>query len=92
MRMTITLDIPDRVVKAIGENSIERVINNSMIRAVLASDDDENAYINYSDWCDLKWPVVSLWNALRDAVFRVHNKMESEEVYVVSGNVVRGDE
>jgi hypothetical protein len=68
------------------ENSIERVINNSKTRAVLASY-DYDAYINYSDWCTLKWPVVSLWNALRDAIFRVTNNMESAERYEISGNV-----
>jgi accessory colonization factor AcfC len=57
------------------QNSIERVINNSMDRAYKHYDDpkDEDASINYDDWEELKPLVNKLWDKARNEVFLKRN-------------------
>jgi hypothetical protein len=69
------------------ENSIERVINTSIGQVINL--DNEDANINFNDWHHLKWPVVSVWNNLRDAIFRIRNNMEpAAEPYLINGRDV----
>jgi len=55
------------------DNSIERVINNT-IRCLEKARQTEDVSIALQDWNDLKWIVVNLWNGARNEVFKERQK------------------
>jgi hypothetical protein len=65
--------------RTILENSIERVINNSMRLVIKLSKRDEDASINYDDWGSLKELVCKLWDRERNAIFiEMQNREEKD--------------
>lgn len=74
MKITVTLDLSEVEQKALLQNSIERVINNSKRRALESESSDDRAQINYDDWENLGPLTNKLWWATRDAVFQARNK------------------
>jgi accessory colonization factor AcfC len=68
-------ELTKREEDAILQNSVERVINNSMDRALKNYNNpkDEDAGINYEDWEELKPIVTKLWNKARNEVFLKRN-------------------
>jgi hypothetical protein len=72
MKVTVTFEISDEAVREICECSVERVINTSMTIAREKHYEDLKD-VNISDWQAGKPIVVTMWNAVRDAIFRVNH-------------------
>jgi hypothetical protein len=79
MKLTMTIEISDKLAKTVSENSIERVINQTL--SILEDTDPAHPYqsVNESDWMCCKNTVIDLWVRLQDAIFRVHNKLPPQE-------------
>lgn len=84
MRVTVTFEVNAKTAKLISECSLERVINTSMglIEGIEGiTEDDAKADrvdTNIQDWKDCKLVASTLWNALRDGVFRYKNNKEQQ--------------
>lgn len=68
VEITIKLRLPSSVVILFPMCSIERVINTSIEIADFS--EHEDAYINADDWRDMKAPIVSIFECIKDAIVR----------------------
>lgn len=76
-KLTLTIDVPEKMLKTVSENSIERVINTTL--AILDHAAHEDVHINREDWLESKAMVTLLWLRIQDAIFRHVNKMPAQD-------------
>ena len=77
-----TIKLDDKTAKLTLQSSIERVINCSIgcIEPVLhrkvnnRQDWEEEASCNLEDWEEWKWPIVHLFNAVRNCAIQFYNR------------------
>lgn len=77
IRVTISFDMDEITARLFLQSSIERVINTSI--GCITKPDLELRDINLEDWDEWKPVVCSMWNAMRDAIYRCKNNMPMNE-------------